>query len=75
MSDQRIGPGKVLEGFQSLIHTDEPDAPENGSPAGVSSTRAPSSDRSTFQSPNEKQRELTGVKPRLLPKTWRGSND
>jgi len=75
MANQTFGPGKILKGFQSLIHDEAGEANPPATAEEHTPTLQPSEEQSSFSTNNKKQRELTGEKPRVLPQTWRNSKD
>lgn len=73
MSDKDIAPGRVLDGFQSLIFSnDENDATPSPTSEKLASTETQVSE-SAFQKRNERQEKLTEHPPRRLPQFFRKS--
>ncbi len=72
MSANDIGPGKVLEGFQSLIFKgeDEEHTPVLENTPQVTANAAP---QSSYQQKDGRQEKLTEVAPRRLPQIFRQS--
>lgn len=78
MTGDPIGPGKVLEGFESLIFSNdnEETTPLTGtseSPPQIaqSDQSTPQEDRSDYNSTDQKQGELTKPHPRNVQKIFR----
>ena len=70
MSGDQIGPGKVLEGFESLIFEEEETTPRI-EPESKPKPIAQSESRSDFKNVNSRQGELTGTRPRTIQGIFR----
>lgn len=70
MSGDQIGPGKVLEGFESLIFEQEEVTPQI-EPESSPNQIVQSESRSNFENINPRQSELTGTRPRTVQGVFR----
>lgn len=71
MSGKELGPGKVLDGFQSLIFQNEEDESTPVTESPQEQKAGAPAPQSSYQQRDTRQEKLTEVAPRRLPQFFR----